>query len=289
MRPFDLFLVASVPVSEVLLITALGWNLGNLPLIIIPTICKEKASRFGERRKRVCRSYGLAYVSLSMAIGAIFLWSFVYNIVRVSSSQAAIKPIMEPLLPSEDCSTRDYDPFSSPSCTEISMTSRIKLHLVKFSESMNLKAVIAPSTTGAIVGFIIGMIPWVRSLLIGGNAPLRVIQDSAPMLGDAAILSVTLIMGGNLLKGLKGSGVQPDIVIGIIVVRYIFLPLLGILIAKSTIHFGLFAIPPAMNIGTITQLFGAGQSDCSVIMLWAHSLASVSLTLWSTFFMWLVD
>ncbi|KAL9249818.1 PIN-LIKES 1-like protein [Drosera capensis] len=275
-------------------------NLGNLPLIIIPAICKEKASPFGA--PDVCRSYGLAYVSLSMEIGAIFLWSFVYNIVRVSSSQAAIKPIMEPLLPSEGCSTRDYDPFPSPSCNKISMTSRIKLHLVNFSERMNLKAVLAPSTTGAIVGFIIGMIPWVRSLLIGGTAPLRVIQNSASVLGDAAIPSVTLIMGGNLLKGLKGSGVQPAIVIGIIAVRYIFLPLLGILVVKSAIHFELvhsdplyqfvlllqFAVPPAMNIGTITQLFGAGQSECSVIMLWAYSLASVSLTLWSTFFMWLV-
>ncbi|KAM0067881.1 hypothetical protein Hdeb2414_s0002g00066501 [Helianthus debilis subsp. tardiflorus] len=40
--------------------------------------------------------------------------------------------------------------------------------------------------------------------------------------------------------------------------------------------------------GTITQSFGAGESDCSVIMLWTYGLASISLTLWSSFFMWLV-
>lgn len=40
--------------------------------------------------------------------------------------------------------------------------------------------------------------------------------------------------------------------------------------------------------GTITQLFGAGESECSVIMLWTYGLASVALTFWSTFFMWLV-
>ena len=40
--------------------------------------------------------------------------------------------------------------------------------------------------------------------------------------------------------------------------------------------------------GTITQLFGAGETECSVIMLWSYALASISLTLWSTIFMWLV-
>ena len=40
--------------------------------------------------------------------------------------------------------------------------------------------------------------------------------------------------------------------------------------------------------GTITQLFGAGKSECSVIMLWTYAFASVSLTLWSAYFMWLV-
>lgn len=46
--------------------------------------------------------------------------------------------------------------------------------------------------------------------------------------------------------------------------------------------------PMLLNSGTITQLFGAGEAECSVILLWTYVLASVSLTLWSTLFMWLV-
>ena len=41
--------------------------------------------------------------------------------------------------------------------------------------------------------------------------------------------------------------------------------------------------------GTMAQLFGSGQSECSVIMLWTYALASIAVTLWSTFFMWLVS
>ncbi|KAL4299681.1 hypothetical protein AHAS_Ahas17G0125200 [Arachis hypogaea] len=41
-------------------------NLGNLPIIIIPTICKDKGSLFGD--PDVCYKYGMAYASLSMAL-----------------------------------------------------------------------------------------------------------------------------------------------------------------------------------------------------------------------------
>jgi hypothetical protein len=41
-------------------------NLGNLPIIIIPAICKEKGSPFGD--PKICHKYGMAYVSLSMAV-----------------------------------------------------------------------------------------------------------------------------------------------------------------------------------------------------------------------------
>ncbi|XP_022975359.1 protein PIN-LIKES 3-like [Cucurbita maxima] len=301
-------------------------NLGNIFLIILPAVCKEKGSPFGA--SNVCTTYGLAYASLSMAIGAIFLWSFVYNIVRVSSRRPAADPrfndlpisarcseaslIEEPLIHNQSLDDDDDSSqkllvleddeviFSSEAKHEVSAAVRIRT----FIESLNLKALFAPSTTGAIAGFVIGLIPQLRNLLIGADAPLRVIDDSAALLGDGAIPTVTLIVGGNLLRGLRGSDseLKKSIVVGIVFVRYVALPLTGILIVRGAANFGWvgtdplylfvlllqFAVPPAMNIGTITQLFGAGEAECSVIMLWTYALASVSLTLWSTFFMWLV-
>lgn len=81
------------------------------------------------------------------------------------------------------------------------------------------------------MGFIFGAITWLRNLLIGDNAPLRVIQDSIKLLGyviklkpmfslcsfycfiktltdglevvcrDGTIPCITLILGGNLIQG----------------------------------------------------------------------------------------
>lgn len=41
-------------------------NLGNMPLIIIPAICNEKGSPFGDPES--CEKYGLGYIALSMAV-----------------------------------------------------------------------------------------------------------------------------------------------------------------------------------------------------------------------------
>ncbi|KAK4790919.1 hypothetical protein SAY86_031332 [Trapa natans] len=300
-------------------------NMGNLPLIIVPAVCKEKASPFGD--PDVCHGYGMAYASLSMAVGAIYLWSYVYNIVRVSSSSAheglktvdpiknaksameidnSVQDCIQPLLYPEKQGA-SYEPILPWSISEtrdqVSTWSKVKQRLSMILGKIHMRSMLTPSTTGAIVGFAIGLVPFIRSLMIGTNAPFRVFEDTASLIGGAAIPSVTLIMGGNLLRGLRVSGIQPSLVVGVIAIRYIFLPLIGILIVRGAIYLGLvhsdplylfilllqYALPPAMNIGTITQLFGAGESECSVVMLWTYGLASVALTLWSTFFMWLVS
>ncbi|KAK1586784.1 hypothetical protein Q3G72_006121 [Acer saccharum] len=225
-------------------------NLGNMPMIIIPAVCKERDHPFGNAD--VCYNQGIAYSSLSMAM-----------------------------------------PFLT----------RIKQCFQTFASKLNLRKVFAPSTIGAIIGFMVGGIPQLRKVLIGDSAPLRVVQDTTSLLGGASIPTESLIVGANLLRGLKRSRIHLSIIVGIIVIRYIILPILGVCIVKGAIHFGLvnsdhklyqfllllqFAVPPAISIGTMTQLHGAGEGECSVIMLWTYILASVSLTLWSIFFMWFV-
>lgn len=253
-------------------------NLGNMLLIIIPAVCKEKGSPFGD--PGVCHTYGMSYASLSMAVGAIYLWSYVYNIVRISSSRSSkeveINDSSTSISSREgSISTESLLPAKAPPeqlglpstrfdhKTQAHLATRLKQLMENVSRKINLKRLLAPSTTGAIAGFIVGLVPQMRKLMIGDVAPLRVIENSAILLGDGAIPLLTLIMGGNLLKGLTGSGIQKSLLLGIIVVRYIALPLIGIVVVKGAIRLGLvqhdplyqfvlllqFALPPAMNIG----------------------------------------
>ncbi|KAK9149404.1 hypothetical protein Scep_008161 [Stephania cephalantha] len=298
-------------------------NLGNMMLIIIPAICKEKNSPFGN--PDACNSYGMTYASLSLAFGSICFWSYVYNIVRISSKTSASDNTNEDIETSRTAEieakmSEDMPPHgltrSPPDDEHVevlpsdaseqrakgSFLFQCKKCLKMITGRINLKLLFAPSTIGAIIGFCIGVVPQIRKLLIGETAPLRVIQDSASLYGEGAIPTITLVVGGNLIKGLKGTDIRAPVIIGILTVRYILLPVFGILIVKGATHFGLidadplyrfvlmlqFTLPPAMNIGTITQLFGVGETESSVIMLWHYPLASISLTLWCILFMWLV-
>uniref|UniRef100_A0A2N9F174 Auxin efflux carrier component n=1 Tax=Fagus sylvatica TaxID=28930 RepID=A0A2N9F174_FAGSY len=124
----------------------------------------------------------------------------------------------------------------------------------------------------AIVGFIIALVSPFRKVLIGDDAPLRAIYSSVSLIGNAAIPSMTLIIGANLLRVKAAKH-------------------FGLVGSDSLYQFTLmiqYALPPAMNVGTISQLLKTGESECSVIMLWTYVVAAFSLTLWSTIFMWLV-
>ncbi|XP_020188014.1 protein PIN-LIKES 3 isoform X1 [Aegilops tauschii subsp. strangulata] len=294
-------------------------NLGNIFLIIIPALCKEKGSPFGA--PDVCQTYGLAYSSLSLAIGAVFLWTGAYNIIRANSNVTegdGSSPITQTKVlvsggtrcaDSEDNHSISSDRvdecalplISNPTKTKVPLLERAKGIISSVSGAIDLSKLFAPSTIGVIVGFIIGGTPLIRNALIGDDAPLRVLRESGELIGGAAVPSVTLIMGGNLITGLRGTAsVPPSVIAGVVLVRFVLLPLVGTALVKAAVRYGVirpdplyqfvlllqYAVPPAMNIGTITQLFGVGESECSVIFVWVYALASVAVTMWSAFFMW---
>ena len=59
-------------------------NLGTLPVIIIPAICKEKGNPFGE--PDACYKYGRAYASLSMAVCNFISSSYYFTSVDMVCS-----------------------------------------------------------------------------------------------------------------------------------------------------------------------------------------------------------
>ncbi|QCE07675.1 Auxin efflux carrier [Vigna unguiculata] len=291
-------------------------NQGNMPLIIIPAVCKESGSPFGA--VNVCNTKGLTYASLSMAISNIYIWTFVYHIIRVYSCRnfnvnkvdtttegpvSATEADLENHSTTPEVTAAQTNDLVTQFKTDTeSKEKQIIKPLKTLVKRLNLKILLAPPTLGSIVGLIIGVVPPFQKMFVGADAPFRVVEDSASMLGDACIPAMTLLVGANLLNGLKRSGLRPSVLVGIIVVRYIVLPIFGVVIVKGAIRYGIihqdplyhfilllqYALPPAISISTITQLFGAGETECSIVMLATNACASFTLTLWSTFFMWLV-
>ncbi|KAL4308949.1 hypothetical protein GQ457_01G013480 [Hibiscus cannabinus] len=318
-------------------------NLGNLLLIVVPAVCREANSPFGD--SSACSASGEAYASLSMAVpsmtysvrydiyvGAIYIWSYVYIIMRVCANKS--------IAPAEGDSTANIDVLkeSSKTCLEsfeegllpssmhyaempvgssvkgmqsgsrahvlvqVPVIKKILHYISMIAEKIEFKMIFAPSTVAAILGFMVGSVSQIRKALIGDSAPLRTLNSSASLLGEPATPCMTLIIGANLLNGLKRSGVSLPVIVGVILVRYLFMPLLGIGIVKAACSLGMvgsdplyqfvlmiqYAVPPGMSVGIIAELLEVGESECSVIMLWSYLLGAFSLTIWSTFYMWIL-
>nr|XP_007134485.1 hypothetical protein PHAVU_010G051100g [Phaseolus vulgaris]ESW06479.1 hypothetical protein PHAVU_010G051100g [Phaseolus vulgaris] len=279
-------------------------NLGNLPIIIVPALCKQSGNPFGD--VNVCSKNALAYASLSMALGSVYIWSYAYNLVRLYAPKICneAKIVENSMKNSMSITKSDLENPSTcskglPVVSVIDDKSQSEDH-VKHFEIHCTKC--DDGKTEEIVGLIIGVVPQFRKLLIGDKAPFHVVEDSIVMVGYACIPVMTLLVGANLMKGLNGFGKGLPMIVGITVIRCIVLPGIGVGIVKCVVHLGLihpdplyefvlllqFAVPPAVSLSTITQLFGVGEGECSVIMLATYSCAAVSVTLWSTFYMWLV-
>ncbi|KAK1439252.1 hypothetical protein QVD17_05068 [Tagetes erecta] len=296
-------------------------NLGNILLLIIPAICTQNGSPFGDHN--TCKVNGLSYSSFSMALGCFFIWTYCYQLLKNSAAKYNAMKEAKVLLkePNKDLDSNEksqllnepgqqkndvvapkvdpenptlaYKKKASKEGKEVSSSTLIET-LQKLLEEL-----LAPPTIGAITGFIFGAVPQLKNLLIGDDAPLRVIQDSITLLGDGTLPCITLILGGNLVQGLRKASIRPIIIIAILIVRYIFLPVIGIGVIRAAAALELlpsdplfrfvllvqFTVPPAMNISTMTQLFDVGQEECSVLTMWTYIAGAFALTGWSTVFM----
>ncbi|KAH9727544.1 protein PIN-LIKES 1 [Citrus sinensis] len=159
-------------------------------------------------------------------------------------------------------------PFGDSSACSSDGETYALLSMAMFLAEINLKMVFNPTTIAAVVGLIIRIVPPIRKAMIGDNALLRLIDNSASLLGEAAIPSIILLLGANLRRGLKGSGVSPLLVVRILAVRYTLLKW--------------------AHACTISQLLEIGVSESSYILLWTYVVASISVTLWTAFYMWLL-
>lgn len=307
-------------------------NLGNLLLIIVPAVCDEDGNPFGDDSS-TCRSRSLSYSSLSMALGGLFIWTHTYSLMQKSGKlyhKMQSKSIQCPA-DSDDEEHEQAKEDGPAGCADeeaplptsvkprehehgeeeehqmeaplLSCESEVadKGFWTKLKDAIHqfIEELMAPPTISAIIGFVVGLVPWLKSLIVGDGAPFKVIQDSLQLMGDGTIPCITLILGGNLTQGLRKSGLKRAVIVAVLCVRFVLLPLIGIAVVRAAYGLGFlsrdplyryvlmvqFAVPPAMNIGTMAQLFDVGQEECSVIFLWTYLVAAVALTAWSTVFM----
>ncbi|XP_058184628.1 protein PIN-LIKES 2 isoform X2 [Rhododendron vialii] len=163
------------------------------------------------------------------------------------------------------------------------------------AEQTPIQHILQPPTIASLLAIIVGMVPQIKALFFGGDAPLSFISDSLEILAGAMVPSVMLILGGMLAEGPNESKLGLRTMIGITVVRLLVLPLLGIGIVAlaDKLHFLVdgdqmyrfvlllqYTTPSAILLGAIASLRGYAVSEASSLLFWQHVCALFSLSLY---------
>ncbi|MQL93961.1 hypothetical protein Taro_026615 [Colocasia esculenta] len=277
-----------------------------------------------------------------LQLGGFYIWTYAYSLMRKSgmlyekmkaadkavsgTSKGAVdgngwvrckagdgieKDMEAPLLSSKSLSDEGTasteqklittDTFSSGKLADskLNFLGRAKEYIVRLAVEL-----ITPPTVAAILGLIFGATLWLKSLIIGAAAPLRVVQDSIQLLGDGTIPCITLILGGNLTQGgIRKSRLKFSVILAVLFLKYTIIPASGLAVIIAAGKLGFLAedplyrytlllqytLPPAMNIGTMAELFDVAREECSVLFLWNYLVCAFALTIWSTVYMWFLS
>ncbi|KAK4393574.1 protein PIN-LIKES 2 [Sesamum angolense] len=163
------------------------------------------------------------------------------------------------------------------------------------AEKTPLLHILQPPTFATLLAFFVGMVPPVKSVVYGDDAPLSFITDSLEILAGAMVPSVMLVLGGMLAEGPTESRLGIRTTIGIVVARLLVLPMVGMAVVyladKSKFlipgdqmyRFVLllqYTTPSAILLGAVASLRGYAVREASALLFWQHVFAVFSLAIY---------
>lgn len=170
--------------------------------------------------------------------------------------------------------------------------------------SLRWSQIVSPPFFASLTGLVIGCVPFLRNLFVVPAAPLRVLFDTAEMLGSPAIPCALLVLGANLADRPKDHERTPVAsVLAVAWGRLILMPLIGCLVTVAMWRLGWLpndrmvalvlmveaAVPSATNLVLMCQMHGQGEAAISRILVTSYLLAVPSMTAFVALFLWIAE
>ncbi|MCK5803443.1 MAG: AEC family transporter [Lentisphaeria bacterium] len=169
--------------------------------------------------------------------------------------------------------------------------------------SLRWQQILSPPVISILVSIALGTIPPLRSLVVETGAPLRILLDSASLIGQAAIPCALFLVGASLADiRMSNEGAALPTLGALFWVRQILMPLAGVLITVTLWRLRLIphdpmcalvlmiqaSVPPATNLVVMCQVHNRGTQAMSHLILVTYLAAVPMLTIWIAFFLWVV-
>uniref|UniRef100_A0A0D6R0R2 Uncharacterized protein n=1 Tax=Araucaria cunninghamii TaxID=56994 RepID=A0A0D6R0R2_ARACU len=282
-------------------------NIGNVPLVLIGAMCRDKSNPFGD--SKTCNQMGSAYISFGQWVGAVILYTYVFymlsppqdtgNLESVANgtkhNMAMINTTRIPLLASEEGTLDLPKPLDWRS-----KATEVFAEVSSFLERIHVKQVLQPPILASVLAIFIGIIPFLKQLILTDDAPFFFITDACIILGGAMIPCIMLALGGNLTGGPSNSKLGLRTTAAIIFARLFLVPPagLGIVILADKLGFlppndKMFrfvlllqhTMPTSILSGAVCNVRGFAEKEASTILFWVHIVAMLSMTLWITLYL----
>ncbi|KAL5738919.1 hypothetical protein ACOSP7_027866 [Xanthoceras sorbifolium] len=274
-------------------------NIGNVPLVLIAALCRDKSNPFGD--SNTCSTQGTAYISFGQWVGAIILYTYVFNMlapppggsfdveeaslpIKNSSKDATDTPEQVPLL------TQDVVPADSEAPKRGKVTEILRF----LYEKLKLKQILQPPIIASILAMVLGAVPFLKKLIFTSDAPLYFFTDSCIILGEAMIPCILLALGGNLVDGPGSSKLGMRTTAAIIFGRLVLVPPAGLGIVTLADKLGFIpagdkmfkfvlllqhTMPTSVLSGAVANLRGCGR-EAAAVLFWVHIFAVISMAGW---------
>lgn len=284
-------------------------NIGNVPLVLIAALCRDKSNPFGD--SETCSTDGTAYISFGQWVGAIILYTYVFNMLAPPPEgtfhiEEANLPIRDP--PKDGAHIpKDDSPEQVPLLTQDDLQSnsnpqkngKMKQLLVFLYEKLKLKQILQPPIIASILAMALGVIPFFKKLIFTSDGPLFFFTDSCIILGEAMIPCILLALGGNLVDGPGSSKLGLRTTAAIIFGRLLLVPPVGLGIVTLADKLGFLpagdkmfrfvlllqhSMPTSVLSGAVANLRGCGR-EAAAILFWVHIFAILSMAGWVTLYL----
>ncbi|XP_052172490.1 protein PIN-LIKES 6 [Diospyros lotus] len=272
-------------------------NIGNVPLVLIAALCRDKANPFGDSDK--CAQDGNAYISFGQWVGAIILYTYVFNMLApppegtfdVEDRNLPIKNISKDDNPEQ---VHLLQQESVPISSDVHRKEKIKDFFKFLYEKFKVKQILQPPIIASILAMVIGCVPFLKRLIFTTDAPLYFFTDSCTILGGAMIPCILLALGGNLTDGPGSSKLGLRTTAAIIFGRLVLVPPAGLGIVTLADKLGLlppddkmfrfvlllqYTMPTSVLSGAVANLRGCGR-EAAAVLFWVHIFAIISMAGW---------
>ncbi|KAK2361401.1 Protein PIN-LIKES 6 [Trifolium repens] len=281
-------------------------NIGNVPLVLIGALCRDQNNPFGDSLK--CSTDGTAYISFGQWVGAIILYTYVFNMLAPppegtfdidkerlplkSSEKVDSSPEQAPLLGREEGEQEEEE--NNLVGSSASGKSKIKLILALIYDKLKLKQILQPPIIASILAMTLGAVPFLKKLIFTPEAPLFFFTDSCMILGEAMIPCILLALGGNLIDGPGSSKLGFRTTAAIVFARLALVPPVGLGIVMFADKLGFLppddkmfrfvlllqhSMPTSVLSGAVANLRGCGR-EAAAVLFWVHIFAVISMAGW---------